>query len=812
MKKVFAICLVLMFFFLLSAENAETIVKIESDPSGAEVFADGKLLCKATPCSKMLTVGSVIEIEMRLPNYLPLSRKEVIKENTPIKFTLQPSFAYLTVSGNYNGDIELDGQSVSFPIVEKVIEPGEHKLSLSDKCFADIKHNFTVKQGEKKQINFNPKPRKSSIKIYAQDESENDLAAEVYVDNALLGKTPGTFEIPLCSKELSVTNNLLEYSEELSLEENQTKAIQAKLKRRWSKKATDTMCFYDAFDYCENLKEDGYDDWKLPNIDELRSLIKNHRGTVTDGPCMISRKNAPLTDRDITSDCSGRTGNNFSKLGDTDEFWAFPVSPYERANVDFSNGQVSVSHSSDGISCDTSNVRCIRSESEELIKELQWSEKIGDTAYDDCIKQNENKKGSDIACALLASPTDPALYCKNLNEGGYTDWRWPNIDELRTLIQNHPGTVTGGKCMISEKNQKIFNEYLTKDCEGIKGSNFSKLGDTGSYPSSTSGLVVNFTNGAIYRRGRSRNRIYSDTFYRCVRDKNAPKPKPVQVPLKQKYLQWSEKAPTALDLEEASSYCNELKEGGFEDWRLPTIADLRTLIRNHTGTAIGGNCMIFPDSLKYYSYSSNFHEQRETIDLYCKESWTTDCAGKNGTNFSKLGDNETFWSSSKCECNYHYCGSWVASFASGEIYSTEARSKRHTDIGPFNYNYVRCVRGENIEYNQHIKQQQEMMQKKEVEKARQEFLAYFNDEAQECYNRRYDDLSRKQRKMEGKISITFDVVNDGEIKNLRVSEDNLDNEYLLKCIVDKFKWKGYPKFGNAVETVTIPFKFKKQGK
>ena len=91
MKKFMLICFTAMFFFLLFAEEDETIVKFESDPAGAEVLADGKLLCKKTPCSKMLTVGHTVEIEMRLPNYQPLSRKEIIEEDSPITFTLQPT-------------------------------------------------------------------------------------------------------------------------------------------------------------------------------------------------------------------------------------------------------------------------------------------------------------------------------------------------------------------------------------------------------------------------------------------------------------------------------------------------------------------------------------------------------------------------------------------------------------------------------------------------------------------------------------------------------------------------------------------------
>ena len=47
---------------------------------------------------------------------------------------------------------------------------------------------------------------------------------------------------------------------------------------------------------------------------------------------------------------------------------------------------------------------------------------------------------------------DAVLYCQNLDEGGHDDWRMPNIDELRTLVRNCSGVMTGGACKISEEN------------------------------------------------------------------------------------------------------------------------------------------------------------------------------------------------------------------------------------------------------------------------------------------------------------------------------------------------------------------------
>ena len=49
----------------------------------------------------------------------------------------------------------------------------------------------------------------------------------------------------------------------------------------------------------------------------------------------------------------------------------------------------------------------------------------------------------------LSGP-DANRYCDELVLGGYSDWRTPTIDEIRTLIRGNPATETGGDCPITD--------------------------------------------------------------------------------------------------------------------------------------------------------------------------------------------------------------------------------------------------------------------------------------------------------------------------------------------------------------------------
>lgn len=93
-------------------------------------------------------------------------------------------------------------------------------------------------------------------------------------------------------------------------------------------------------------------------------------------------------------------------------------------------------------------------------------------------------------------------------------------------------------------------------------------------------------------------------------------------------VKWSNRSSNKMNWADAVSYCNNLNEGGYTDWRLPTISELRTTIKNCPESQPGGSCRISDSCLAAKCWSEN-----------CR------CNHKenNGGYYSKLGDDDKVW-------------------------------------------------------------------------------------------------------------------------------------------------------------------------
>ena len=276
----------------------------------------------------------------------------------------------------------------------------------------------------------------------------------------------------------------------------------------WSGKSPERLRWIDAIDYCKNLKEGGYSDWQLPTMVALETLLR----------CTI---------QPYTGSCNSENsdGEN-SKFGDIAFFW----STTRGQGIDFYTGKIHDTKSE----TETFDVRCVRKE--RTSREVECTAIPENSEYNTVsnitqtwdwtalfwFPNNEttyNEKTSTTNChfkcassyyiwdgatcttipecsALSGTPCydstthltwsaispidmtwEGALSYCNTNLG----WRLPNINELRTLILNCSGSVTGGNCAIKDPECLSLNCWSQDYCGSCSPDDIdiinSKLGD-----------------------------------------------------------------------------------------------------------------------------------------------------------------------------------------------------------------------------------------------------------------------------------------------------------------------------------------------
>jgi len=94
----------------------------------------------------------------------------------------------------------------------------------------------------------------------------------------------------------------------------------------WSEKSPSKLNWYDAIEYCNNLVENYYSDWRLPAISELKTLIQNcyYTDAETEGSCEVNNECRSSSDCwfNKCEGCNGSSSGKYSKLGDSEWFWS----------------------------------------------------------------------------------------------------------------------------------------------------------------------------------------------------------------------------------------------------------------------------------------------------------------------------------------------------------------------------------------------------------------------------------------------------------------------------------------------------------
>ena len=355
-----------------------------------------------------------------------------------------------------------------------------------------------------------------------------------------------------------------------------------------------------ALAYCENLEYAGYTDWRLPNKNELATLVDYSRADPASSfPEMPS---GHLWSSTFTSGYGGADSAFLLSVADG-HFASYYTYEY-----------------------DNFAVRCVRSD----LKPLPAGRTVP------ICDESRATPCEDAATGKIWSKPDSPVYgdefgwqaravqCRESNEGGISQWRLPTIDEIRELLPSSDRLKTGGECKVTN----ACSDYYSEECfdSGVCSQGgepvMSSLFDySGSYISGTlSGQgveseefdyswAVDLWNGSIV----SYDSVY-DSESRCIKDDSIPV---VSFPYTdpETHLVWSSHSKYSYYWYwyEAAAYCKDLNEGGSNNWRVPTMDELRTLVRNcpegYCEPDPAGRYSVFGDLSDFWSSTvdGNFH-------------------------------------------------------------------------------------------------------------------------------------------------------------------------------------------------------------
>lgn len=241
-------------------------------------------------------------------------------------------------------------------------------------------------------------------------------------------------------------------------------------------------------DRCPTLTIGGFTGWRLPTIDELRSLIRGCLPTMTGGACPIT-ESCIRTESCGTQLCEGCSG----MFGPADGYYMpselrpdpwgtvllssdahFEESGRKHGSmiyylVDFARGAVVIKPW-----LEKAGWRCVHDAFIDGDSDTEREEELSESEGDDDLS---NATWTDPKSGLMweVVPQSETMYgyytsreyCMYFNrKGGFSDWREPDITELRSLIRGCEATMTGGACPTSSNDNPWDPATRPEICNG----------------------------------------------------------------------------------------------------------------------------------------------------------------------------------------------------------------------------------------------------------------------------------------------------------------------------------------------------------
>jgi hypothetical protein len=406
----------------------------------------------------------------------------------------------------------------------------------------------------------------------------------------------------------------------------------------WQKGENARANWYKALKACENMELAGYDDWRLPNIKELNTILDTSRkdgwwyfkdffpaeGLVPpllhyfsstvyqktyawvtnfnfgyDG--YYADKNANLLFRAVRTITPPEEVEPQFKLPDTGQILCYD----DEGNQIETPDKEAAFYGQDGVfSIFPMSFTKLREGGEVLDDEVTWEQGWR------MVKDNNTGLVWEVKSQHLGdinyktdrySWHDAQVYIERLNKqdyGGFSDWRLPNREELRTIV-NYADMIPAIDLAFFPSVLPDF--YWSKDPyipnpKLIWGIYFA-FGCGICYLMDSPFLVRAVRGGYNPAFGDTPRYAFKDNGDGTVTDLNSG-------------LMWKKDESPEMSFKEVLQYCEDLTLGGYDDWRLPNMKELPTLLDLSFENSTWFHRAFFPNvktkPLGFYSCSSTF--------------------------------------------------------------------------------------------------------------------------------------------------------------------------------------------------------------
>ena len=231
----------------------------------------------------------------------------------------------------------------------------------------------------------------------------------------------------------------------------------------WIQDPGDKVTYYDGIQYSENFEFSGYDDWRVPTIKELYSLM-DFSGVddadagsdpfIDSSVFVFEYGDTSVGERAIDSQWITNTINVDTVMNNQECFFG----------VNFADGRIKCYPTGSSNHSKGYFMRLVRGDAygeNELVDNGDGT--VLDMATGLMWQQNDSGEGMDWLDALN--------YCEYLTERGYDDWRLPNAKELQSIVDysRSPGTsdsaaidpIFSATSITNEAGEKDYSFYWT---------------------------------------------------------------------------------------------------------------------------------------------------------------------------------------------------------------------------------------------------------------------------------------------------------------------------------------------------------------